>query len=79
MSIEEIPRSFKYVCDRCGQEHIQENAGGHYTESTPPEWSTFKFWLATPPRAWSASVLLCEACTKAFAAVLRDFKIDNAG
>lgn len=39
MGITEIPRSFLYTCDGCGEEHKQENAGGHYTESRPPFWS----------------------------------------
>lgn len=38
MSIIEIPRQFKYVCDTCGKIHVQENANGHYSDSRPPHW-----------------------------------------
>lgn len=42
MTVEEIPRSFKYTCDSCGTYHIQQGSTGHYTESTPPNWMTIK-------------------------------------
>lgn len=39
MAVQEIPRAFKYVCDVCRTEHLQENASGHYTNSTPKYWA----------------------------------------
>jgi hypothetical protein len=39
MSVEKIPQSFRYICDVCGMAHLQENAGGHYTDSRPPHWA----------------------------------------
>lgn len=42
MTIREIPKSYEYTCDGCGVTHIQEGAGGHYTNSTPPGWLTLK-------------------------------------
>lgn len=39
MTIREIPRAFEYVCDLCSAAHLQENAGGHYSDSRPPRWS----------------------------------------
>lgn len=43
MSVREVPRSFLYECDACGEEHKQENPSGHYTDSRPPGWTTLKF------------------------------------
>jgi hypothetical protein len=39
MTIREIPRSFEYTCDGCGETHVQQNAHGHYHNSRPPEWA----------------------------------------
>ena len=39
MTIREIPRAFEYRCDVCGKTHVQENAGGHYTDSRPDRWA----------------------------------------
>jgi hypothetical protein len=39
MTIREVPRSFEYTCDRCGETHVQQNAHGHYHNSRPPEWA----------------------------------------
>ena len=41
--IKEIPKQFEYTCDRCGNNHIQENANGHYTNSCPPDWLSLRF------------------------------------
>jgi len=40
MSIKEIPKSFLYSCDVCNTEHLQENANGCYSNSTPPRPAT---------------------------------------
>jgi putative lipase involved disintegration of autophagic bodies len=42
MGVQEIPKQYKYVCDICKKEHIQENANGHYWESTPEGWSSVR-------------------------------------
>lgn len=71
MSIVEVPRSFKYTCDVCANEHTQENAGGHYTNSIPPYWSHLKFVVSVEAEGLSASnidLLLCNNCTGAAAA-----------
>ncbi len=76
MAIREIPRAFVYVCDGCKQEHTQENAGGHYSNSRPPHWANLKiardaydFQGAACADA-SIERLLCEDCaTKVFNAV----------
>lgn len=68
MTIEEIPRAFKYTCDLCGVSHLQENAGGHYANSRPDEWATFK--LECTGEAWNGARgavkdvkrLLCPSC-----------------
>ncbi len=43
MSIEEIPKAYKYTCDICGDTHIQENANGHYANSRPSRWAKLRF------------------------------------
>ena len=68
MSIREIPRSFVYTCDACGIEHLQENAGGHYTDSRPPLWERLKLhrtavdYQGTPCADASIERLLCDRC-----------------
>lgn len=42
MSIREIPKSYEYQCDGCPVTHLQENANGHYFNSTPEGWMTVK-------------------------------------
>jgi hypothetical protein len=70
MPIEEIPKSYRYTCDICGDTHIQPNANGHYTDSTPKWWSRLKF---QPSNAFSTDsvrhydLLLCNNCTGAAA------------
>lgn len=56
MSIREIPKSYLYGCDRCNTEHHQENAHGHYTNSTPPGWYRF---TANSDRLGKIMTLLC--------------------
>lgn len=70
--IEEIPKSFKYSCDRCESYHIQENANGHYSNSCPGEWS----YLTWSPQGipilkvsyeldeTGCKLLLCKTCSK---------------
>lgn len=41
MTIETV-RGFRYICDGCGTVHLQENADGHYTDSRPDNWYTFR-------------------------------------
>jgi hypothetical protein len=40
MAVEEIPKSFRYICDTCGNIHRQENANNAYPYNTPPRWAT---------------------------------------
>lgn len=65
MTIKEVPKSYVYTCDLCGAEHVQENAGGHYSNSTPPDW--MKLMVGGNGRRWSypgepINKLLCESC-----------------
>lgn len=76
MGIQEIPRAFLYVCDGCGDEHKQENAGGHYSNSRPPHWSNLKIgrdaYDAQGAAVADGSIerLLCTKCgEKAFVAI----------
>jgi hypothetical protein len=57
MAIREVPKSFVYTCDMCSEEHVQENAGGHYTNSLPPTWS-FKHGSI------DEVLLLCSECAE---------------
>lgn len=63
MSIREIPRSFEYQCDGCPQTHVQEGAGGHYTNSTPPNWLTIIIRPGESGRGGTEK-LLCPDCKK---------------
>lgn len=76
MAIKEIPKSYQYICDslHCkgsrGQArttHLQENANGYYTNSTPTNstpygWVTIK--LSTNVRAEynQKEALICPDC-----------------
>jgi hypothetical protein len=40
MGIKEIPKSYRYTCEGCGAFLTQENADGHYINSTPRGWAT---------------------------------------
>lgn len=66
--IEEIPKSYRYVCDNCGAVHIQENAGGHYTNSHPPTWGWLRIqrhaldYQNVPAADGSIARLLCDTC-----------------
>ena len=76
MKITTIPQAFEYTCDCCGDKHLQENAGGHYTQSTPPGWLNVRYWRASADKPApacdpgdfhkSAEVLFCVICRKRF-------------
>jgi hypothetical protein len=59
MTIREIPKSYEYRCDKCGATHLQENASGQYSNSTPPEWMSLRVgeYSKAP-----VDILLCQGC-----------------
>lgn len=61
MAIKEVPKAFRYTCDGCGHFHIQENANGHYTNSTPPRWTTIRIILKYDGVTFEK--LFCEECS----------------
>lgn len=67
MAIREIPKSYEYTCDFCGAKHLQENAGGHYPNSVPPEWMRLKIWsdlvMPAPEKMNFPEILLCTRCS----------------
>jgi hypothetical protein len=71
MAIREVPRSYVYTCDGCGEEHTQENANGHYSNSRPSYWSKLKIekdaydYQGAPVADGSVELLLCNKCTSA--------------
>lgn len=65
MTVREIPRSFVYACDSCGQEHVQDNAGGHYTGSRPVGWVGYVVRTDDHPNH-NDQRLLCETCGATF-------------
>lgn len=69
--IREVPRAFEYECDICGVKHLQENAGGHYTDSRPDGWSRLlmKQSDSCGPFEW----LCCELCSKELNLALDSF------
>lgn len=72
MSIQEVPKSYKYICDGCGSVHLQENANGHYTNSTPPGWATVR--INTYNAAPFFEKLLCEECGDTIHHLLENWK-----
>ena len=83
MAIEEIPRSFKYTCDKCGKVHIQENAAGYYTDSRPDHWSrlvlerTAYAWDGTAAADATVKLLLCQECTDKVALAINNAGLDS--
>ena len=69
MTIREIPKSFEYTCDGCGEVHVDHNASGHYTDSRPPHWANLVFARTAYDYQGSACAdatiirLLCEKCS----------------
>lgn len=78
MPIREIPKAYEYTCDICGKTHLQENAGGHYTDSRPPYWARLIFRRAATDfqgqEVADASFerLLCEICVPALLKAIND-------
>lgn len=67
MSVVEIPKAYEYTCDNCGAKHRQENASGHYTNSTPPNWMSLR---VARYNKGTTEYLLCEKCEVPIAAVV---------
>jgi len=67
MTVKEIPKSFLYTCDQCGTPHLQENASGHYNNSTPPDWLSIRLsrYSKIP-----VDILLCDKCEATIVATL---------
>lgn len=71
MAVEEIPKSFRYTCDVCGETHTQENANGHYTNGTPPKWAKLVFkrdavdFQGYAVADGTVERLLCHSCNPA--------------
>lgn len=61
MAVQEIPKAYEYTCDKCGAKHRQENASGHYANSTPPDWMSLR--ISEYSKA-PVDALLCGACKK---------------
>jgi len=75
MTIKEIPRSYEYTCDKCGAKHNQENASGHYHNSTPPDWLSLKAYhcrFEDKQDIVPADILLCRVCKKPVITVLQE-------
>ncbi len=62
MTIREIPKSYEYVCDVCGEAHTQHNANGLYSYSCPPRWAWLKLEQSGEWADESRKLLLCERC-----------------
>lgn len=74
MSVTEIPKAYEYTCDKCGAKHRQENASGHYSNSTPPGWLSLR--IAHYNKA-PTDYLLCDKCQVPIVAVvnlLQDYR-----
>lgn len=70
MGILEIPKSFEYTCDACGEKHVQKNASGHYTNSCPPHWAQLMLvqdaydYQGAAVADGTLKRLLCRKCTE---------------
>lgn len=65
MAIREIPKSYHYTCDLCGAKHVQQNANGHYENSTPPDWMRLRVDSNGTRFSYPAQPLdklLCTSC-----------------
>lgn len=67
MSVKEIPKAYEYTCDQCGVTHRQENASGHYSNSTPPDWMSL---LVRRYNKVPVDILLCDRCEATIIATL---------
>ena len=70
MTVREIPRQFKYICDACSFSHTQSGSTGHYTDSRPPGWSRWRVgWGRHKNRGFGElegeyrEILLCNDCS----------------
>lgn len=76
MPIKEIPKSYEYCCDKCAAAHIQQNAAGHYTNSTPPNWYRLRInsdYYRYPVADGEPTRLLCQKCGDALRKILNEF------
>lgn len=71
MAVEEVPKMYRYICDACGAIHLQKNANGHYTNSTPPHWFMVRIYgydVHTVER------LLCDECSDVVIKFIKEWK-----
>ena len=54
-------RGFTYTCNTCGTTHTQHEAGGYYTNSTPPGWAKVSVYRGESGTPMSER-LLCSGC-----------------
>lgn len=76
MAIKEIPKSYEYCCDKCGASHVQQNASGHYTNSTPPNWYRLRInsdYYRYPVADGEPTRLLCQKCGDDLRKILNEF------
>jgi hypothetical protein len=69
MAIREIPKSYEYICDRCGSVHTQHNPNGYYTDGLPLEWGRLKF---TGSHRKHVERMLCTSCSEVVECRLAD-------
>lgn len=80
MTVREIPKSYEYTCDVCGEVHVQQNASGHYTDSRPPKWARLTFaqdaedWSGSAVADGTVKLLLCSMCRMKAAIMLNGLK-----
>jgi hypothetical protein len=85
MTVREIPKSYEYICDVCGKNYIQENAGGHYTDSRPPHWARLVFKQAREDFQGnecadaSVELLMCRECRDKAANAINAVKEETNG
>lgn len=78
MTIREIPKAYEYICDKCGEKHLQQNASGHYTNSTPPQWYRLTIngdFYKYPSFDGVPHRLLCRPCGDGIRKVLNDYDL----
>jgi len=69
MSVKKF-EGFIYTCESCDKIHRQEGATGHYTQSTPPGWLSFSYYIGDGGEPYQQQKLVCDECSKWFVSAI---------
>lgn len=69
MTVERF-NGFRYTCDACGEQHIQENAVQQYPDGMPQGWGKVKVSHQLETKYIGKVWLLCTECTSKIVAAI---------